>query len=179
MENRINFNKGRIIVAILVVTLMLSLSIWVILDAKIFIRNFLIKEWLIILFGVFATMFFSALLYSLFKILPRTCALIISEEYLIDNSRYEAIGKIRWDEISKIKKIKKNAIQFFFKKGVSERVDNNLLKKFLRWSLNWDYKNSIIISSVALECDIDYLEKKIMQAYKKSKRAPKSPRSSS
>jgi hypothetical protein len=34
---------------------------------------------------------------------------------------------------------------------------------------NWDYKNSIIISSALLECDVDCLEKNFVEAYKKSK----------
>lgn len=173
MENKINFDKERIIYAILVAILFISLSIWLILNPKIFIRNFLMKEWHIILLGAITMISFLALIYSLLNILPRTSALIITEEYLIDNSRYEAIGKIRWDEISKIKRIKKYSIQIFLKKGIIERVNSNLLKKFLRWGHNWDYKNSIIISSVALECDIDYLEKKIMQAYKKNKKTVK------
>ncbi|VXB19607.1 conserved hypothetical protein [Flavobacterium sp. 9AF] len=178
MENRINFNKKRIVFGILFIIVMLSISIWFILEPKIFIRNFLMKEWHITLLGIIAMMYFLALLYSFLNLVPRSYALIITEEFFIDNSKYETIGKIRWDEIYKIKRIKKNCIQIFLKKGIIQRVNNNLLKKFLRWSHNWDYKNSIIISSALLECDIDYLEKKIMQAYKKSKRAPNSPRSS-
>ena len=170
VENKINFDKESVVFAILIVLLFISTSFWFILEPKIFIRNFLMKEWHIILLGVIGFIYFSAGLYSLLNILPRTCALIISEEYLIDNSRYEAIGKIRWDEISKIQRIKKSSIQIFLKNGVIERFNSNLLKKFLQWGHNWDYKNSILISSGHLECDIDYLEKKIMQAYKKAKR---------
>ena len=58
--------------------------------------------------------------------------MIITEEYFIDNSKYEAIGKIKWNEVSKIQRVKKTSIQIFFKKKKKnlETININLLKSF-------------------------------------------------
>ncbi|MVO07749.1 hypothetical protein GOQ30_01060 [Flavobacterium sp. TP390] len=170
MEERINFDKKRIILGILLAIVFLRLSVWFILEPERFMRNFLSSETKNVIFGIVASVFFLAGLYSIVMLLPRKCAIIICEEYIIDRSRYEAIGKIRWDEISKIQRLKKKSIQFFFKEEKRIQSPNdNLLKKFLRWAHNWEYKKSIIISSVFLECDIDTLEMKIKKAYRKSR----------
>ena len=108
-------------------------------------------------------------LFSFFYIAMKRNGIIINNEYFIDNSKYEAIGKIKWNEVSNIKRIKKTGIQIFFKENLNDRLDTNLIKRFLLMMHNWDYKNSIIISSALLECDIDYLEKNFVEAYKKSK----------
>ena len=170
MEERINFNKKRIILGILFGLVFLRLSVWFILEPERFMRNFMSSETKNVVFGIVASIFFLAGLFSIVMLLPRKCALIIGEEYIIDRSRYEAIGKIRWDEISKIQRLKKKSIQFFFKDGKRIQSPNdNLLKRFLRWSHNWEYKKSIIISSAFLECDIDTLEMKIKKAYRRSR----------
>ena len=170
MEERINFDKKRIILGILLAIVFLRLSVWFILEPERFMRNFMSSETKNVVFGIVASIFFLAGLFSIVMLLPRKCALIIGEEYIIDRSRYEAIGKIRWDEISKIQRLKKKSIQFFFKDGKRIQSPNdNLLKRFLRWSHNWEYKKSIIISSAFLECDIDTLEMKIKKAYRRSR----------
>ena len=169
MESVININKWRVLYGITFCIIMLGISIWFISEPKIFVRNVFMREWHIILLGVVVLISFLALLYSFLRIISKSYGIIITEEYFIDNSRYEAIGKIKWNEVSKIQRIKKTSIQIFFKKNLSERINNNLLKKFLLMMHNWDYKNSIIVSSALLECDINYLEKKLVQAYKKAK----------
>jgi hypothetical protein len=150
---------------------MVVISNWFILEPNIFVRNVFMREWHIILLGGISTLYFLILFYSFLKILSRPYGIIISEEYFIDNSRYEAVGKVSWYEISKIKRIKKTSIQIFFKKNLSKNVSSNLLKKFLLVMQNWDYKNSIVISSALLECDINYLEEKFVKAYKKKQHA--------
>ena len=169
MESVININKWRVLYGITFCIIMLGISIWFISEPKIFVRNVFMREWHIILLGVVVLISFLALLYSFLRIISKSYGIIITEEYFIDNSRYEALGKIKWNEVSKIQRIKKTSIQIFFKKNLSERINNNLLKKFLLMMHNWDYKNSIIVSSALLECDINYLEKKLVQAYKKAK----------
>ncbi len=168
METVINFNKWRVLFGIIFCITMVGISIWLILEPNIFVRNVFMREWHIILLGVISTVYFLILFYSFLKLLSRPYGIIISEEYFIDNSRYEAVGKVSWNEISKIKRIKKTSIQIFFEKNLSKNVSSNLLKKFLLMMHNWDYKNSIVISSALLKCDINYLEQKIVQAYKKA-----------
>jgi hypothetical protein len=165
----IKFNKSRVLYGIILYSILIFFSILFIMEPKIFIRNVFMKDWHIILLGVISSTYFAAQLFSLFKILTKNYGIVISEDYFIDNSKYEAIGEIKWNEVSKIQRIKKTGIQIFLKNNLSERINNNLLKKFLLMMHNWDYKNSIIISSALLECDINYLEKKLLQVYKKAK----------
>lgn len=150
MESVININKWRVLYGITFCIIMLGISIWFISEPKIFVRNVFMREWHIILLGVVVLISFLALLYSFLRIISKSYGIIITEEYFIDNSRYEAIGKIKWNEVSKIQRIKKTSIQIFLKKNLSERINNNLLKKFLFMMHNWDYKNSIIVSSALL-----------------------------
>lgn len=177
MESVININKSRVLYGITFCIIMLGISIWFISEPKIFVRNVFMSEWHIVLLGIISTIYFLILFYSFLRIISKPYGMIITEEYFIDNSKYEAIGKIKWNEVSKIQRVKKTSIQIFFKKNLSETININLLKKFLLMMHNWDYKNSIIISSALLECDINYLEKKLLQVYKKDKLSEINPRS--
>lgn len=85
-------------------------------------------------------------------------------------SKYESLGKIYWSEITKIKRVKKQYLRITFRKPIFETRNVFFLKKFLLFMQNWDYKNSIIISSALLECDIDYLEDKILKGYRNYKK---------
>ena len=89
---------------------------------------------------------------------------------MIDNSRYESFGKIEWKKISKIQRIEKYSIELFLNKSVFEDRKINLLKKFLLFMGNWNYKKSIIISSVALDCSVEELYEEINLAHKKDKK---------
>ncbi|WP_026979235.1 STM3941 family protein [Flavobacterium tegetincola] len=169
MEIIIKIKIYRVFIGIFFAIIMICLSIWLISVPKIFIRNVFMKEWHIITLGIISILYFIVLLYSLLNILFRPYGIIISEKYFNDNSKYEAIGEIKWDKVSKIKRIKKTSIQIFFKENIINEVNNHLLKKILLMIHNWDYKNSIIISSALLECDIEFLEEKIVKAYKKAR----------
>lgn len=144
---------------------MCCISLWFIFEPEVFIRNVFMREWHIILLGVISMLYFLILFYSFLIILSRPFGIIIREEYFIDNSKYEAVGKIMWSEVSKIQSIKKSSIKIFLKIKDIDKLDNNLVKKFLRRMHNWDYKNSIVISSALLNCDINNLEEKFLKAY--------------
>ena len=170
MNCEIKFKKKRIILGIIFFSIFLSLSIWFIVNPKIFIRNFLMTESHIILLGLIGVITYIPFLFSFITILPRKVALTITDNYLIDRSKYESLGKISWGDVAKIKRIKKRSLRITFKKPIFENKKMFFVKRFLLFMQNWDYKDSIIISTALLECDIDYLEDKILEAYKNYKK---------
>lgn len=108
------------------------------------------------------------MLYSFLRILFRKKAIIITKEYLIDNSKYESIGKIKWKDISKITRVKKNNIQIFLN---PIRIKTNPLKTFIRFiGPNCEFRKSILISDTLLDCSIEELYKTISKTYKEYKK---------
>jgi len=168
METLIKINKLKVLYGIFFCIIMCSISSWFIVEPKIFIRNVFMREWHIVLIGVISFLYFAILLYSFIKIISKTYGVVVSDEFFIDNSKYESIGKVRWIEVSKIQRIKKTSLKIYFNKNKINRSNNNLLKKILQKMHNWEYKESIIISSALLNCDISYLQEMFEKAYKKT-----------
>ncbi len=112
-----------------------------------------------------ASIFPLLILYSFLRILFRKKAIIITKDYLIDNSKYEALGKIKWDDITKIEKLKKRSIQIFLNRT---SIKTSPLKTFIRFLTNWKYKDSIIISDALIDCSRDELYKIIKEHIYKS-----------
>lgn len=171
MIKEYKFNKKRILLAIFVLLLMLLLSIYFLLEPEKFIKKtFSKKEQIQVLtiIGIIGFFLYSASIFSLLKILPRKYAIQITDEFLIDNSKYESFGKIEWKNISKTQRIKKYSIELLLNESIFNERKNNLLKKFLLFMGNWNYKKSIIISSSILDCNVEELYKEINLAHKKN-----------
>ncbi len=169
MCKEIKFKKSRIVFGLLFSVLMLSFSIWFIVDPEIFIRNFLMEMWHIQLIGIIGVIFFTTLLYSFIKIYNRKWALRITNDYFIDNTKYEAIGKTLWENVEKIQRKKKYTLEIFLKENITSYTNQNLVQKFLLFMQNWNYNKSILISSALLECDIEELEEMMSVAYENYK----------
>ena len=165
-----NFNKKRILLGTFSFLFMLFLSIYLVLEPEKFIRNIFMKEEPIQILGIIGIIFFSTLFYSFIKLFSRKIALQITEEYLLDNSKYEALGQIEWKNITKVKRIKKYSIEFFVNESIFKDKNISLLKKALLFMQNWNYKKSIIISSALLDCSIEELFDNITLAYKNYKK---------
>lgn len=148
---------------------MLYASVYFVISPEKFVRNMFMKTIYIQTVSIFGIVYFSTLLYSFFKILPRKYAILISNDFLIDNSKYESLGKIRWDDISKIQKLKKRSIEIYFKEDFYKVEEINILKRFLTIMHNWNYKKSTIISSALIDSSTQDLFNEIMNAYKANK----------
>jgi hypothetical protein len=120
--------------------------------------------------GIIGVLYFSPLFYSFLKLFSRKNAIKITDEYLIDYSKYESFGKIEWKNISKIQRLKKESIELFINKSFFQNRKMNLLEKFLVLMHNWSYKRSIIISSALIDCNIEELYEDITIAYEKHKK---------
>lgn len=163
MNKEIKFKKNRIFLGILLFSLMFSVSIYFLINPEIFLRNVFMRVEHIQTIGI---VYFSVLLYSFLKILPRKYAIQITDDFLIDNSKYESLGKIKWKDISEIQKLKKRNIELIL---IKDMPKINLLKKFLSIMHNWNYKKSILISSALIDCSIDDLFETISVNHKNNK----------
>ena len=155
------------IVIFLVLTLIITTSFLIYPEGL--AKHCFTKAEYIQLIGVLPFIFSSIMTYSLIKVSFRTKAIVLTEEYLIDYSKYESLGKIKWKDISKIKKFKKNNIELILNKNEFKTKKRNLLKRFLNFMGNWNYKKSVIISSALLDCSIDELFKTISLTHKKNR----------
>ncbi|WCO03577.1 STM3941 family protein [Psychroserpens ponticola] len=169
MNKEIKFKKNRILLGILFFSLMLFASIWFLANPELFLRNVFMKEKHIQTIGIIGVIYFSALLFSFFKILRKKYAIQITDDFLIDNSKYESLGKVKWRDITKIQRLKKRSIEVFVKRDIHKTRKRNLLSKFLAIMNNRNYKESIIISSALTDISIEDLFEGITSTYKTNK----------
>ena len=92
MNLEIKFRKNRITLGIIVSLIFLTFSVYFILKPEIFIRNVFMKILHIQILGIIGIVLFSALFFSILKLYSKKYALCITEEFIIDNSRYESSG---------------------------------------------------------------------------------------
>ena len=169
MIKEFKFNKKRVLLGILIMLVLLLISFFFLLKPEPFIRNVFMKAEHIQILGVIGIVFFLSLFYSFLKLIPREYAIQITDEFLLDNSKYESYGKIEWKDISKIQRLKENSIELTISKAVLKNRKTNLLKKFLRFMQNWNCNNRIIISSALLDCSIEDLFETVTLSYENYK----------
>lgn len=157
------YNKKRIGLGLIFFLVLNAFGVWFIIEPKIFIRNFLMKEWHIQLLGVLAFLYSLLMLCSYIVLLfNKKEAFIISDTYLIDNSRHESIGKIYFNEIYKIERIKKDCLKIVLKESIFKTKKLNILQRVLLIINNWNPKKSIIVSCALMNCEIHDLEASIL-----------------
>lgn len=150
MVQEVKFRKVRILLVILISILMLIVSLSFVFKPEIYTRE-LSNNILIKILGALGIIHHLALTYTLFQIYSRKYAFLISDNFFIDNSRYESLGKIEWKNINSIQRISGNCIQIYLDYNILQNCNVNLLKKYLLFMKNWNYKNSIIISCTLTE----------------------------
>ena len=173
----IKFKKWKILSGVIFFVFMLTVSISFLLTPDRFIRNAFMTAEHIQTIGIMGLVYFSTLLFSLVKLLTRKYAILITDEFLVDNSRYESLGKIRWADISNIQRLQKRSIELNLNQGMLKTSNRNLLKRFLNFMHNWKYNKSIVISSALLECGINELYEVISEAHKESLKLKTTPNS--
>jgi hypothetical protein len=168
MNKEIDIKRIRVIYGIAISLTMLLISIWFILSPDIFIRNQWMKAAHIQTFGVIASVYFTFLLYSFIQIYSRRVGIIISSEYLMDLTRYESLGKIKWSEITSIQKFKKSSIEIIFKEPILKNKKLSMFKKILLYMNNYNPNLRIFISSALIDCSTEELFKYTNDALEKS-----------
>ena len=170
MIKKIKFRKVKILLGAFISLLLFLSSFYFLLKPEFFIRNVFTKVIIIQILGVIGMIYFLALFYSILNLFSRKYAIIITDEFLIDNSKYESFGKVDWNTILRIEKFKKKSIQIFVDENVIKNQKMNILENFLVLMHNWNYKRSIIISNALLDCSIEQLYEEIILAHEKHKK---------
>jgi len=166
--NKFYFNKKRIVFGLVFFATFNIISIWFIKEPEIFIRNFIMREWHIRILGILIFMYSVAMLWSfLILFFRKKEALVISEGFLIDNSKFESVGVINFSEIVRINRKGKNSLEIVLKEPVFKSKRLNLLQKIIHMANNWNYRSTIVVSGSLLNCDIVTLEKAILIAMKR------------
>lgn len=172
MEKRYEYNKFRITISILGL-LMLFIMGWVLVwKLEVFKRGLLIKDF-IALFGMFFLgMIVLQIITFIILLFRMTSAVIITDEYLIDNTKYHSFGKIPWDKITSVSVIKHNngkeSIELFLSIEFSEELKLDILKKILLWFDNYGDKSKIVLRSTFLNINMEELKKNIISTFKKN-----------
>lgn len=170
MERKVKFRKKRIIGGIIFSIVGVGFSITFLFYSETFLRSPSEMPEFMQLLGCITLLYFSALLFSFFTLINREYALIISDDYLIDNSRYESFGKIYWEEISKVRRKGKTNLELVLKEPSVKRKGLSYLKKYLLFMHNWNYKSGFLISSALLDCNINELNSMVNLAYRRWQR---------
>ena len=117
-------------------------------------------------FGVLAL---STLFFTIINLYKRKSAIIITENFIRDNSKYDSIGTIYWHDIIDIRRINNNGIEIFVNKTVLRKTNLNYIKKFLLFMNNWNYNKSVIITTAFLDCNTEETFANIYSAYLNNK----------
>ena len=170
MNKKYYFNKKRILLAILFFLIENAVSVWFILEPEKFIGNVFMTNEHIQIIGFLAFTYSLIMILSLFILLFRKNeALIISNKYLIDNSKFESVGKIYFSDIQEVKKFGKYNIEIILKDSIFKIYKLNIFQKIAYLSNNWYFKRKsiLITGQLMLDCNRDELKKNILKAMKR------------
>lgn len=170
--NKFLLDKNKVFLGVVFLIIFNMLSIGLICEPGIFRRNLIMSNWFRPIFGAIGFLYSLTVLYGHIVLLFRHKeAFIISDNYLIDNSRYESVGKIYYSDIKMIKRLNKNGLEIVLKEPVFKSRELNIIQKLLLIFNNWNYKRSIIVSCAILNCERNVLEKVILDAIKNTDKA--------
>ena len=157
MNKIVRHKKLRITEGFLFSLSFLVISVVFIITPNTFIRNVFSTAEKIQILGSAGVIYFSLLTLSYASLFSRKKAIQITNDFLLDNSKYESLGKIKWQDIYEIKKLKKYSIEITLTPEFFSQTKLNLFKKILTYMHNWNYKESIIISTATLNCSREEL----------------------
>ena len=164
MLKEIYFNKKILIFRYFTLSAIILLSIYVVLNPEVLTNKKYNLPLLNRIMFSFMAIYSFTLLYSNIKIFNREIALRINEQNLFENSSYESLGTINWEDVYQVNIINKRNIEIVINKNIITNSNRNFFIKFLLFMKNWNYKNSIIISTYNLNCEIDEIYNSLIEA---------------
>lgn len=172
-------NKKRLFINLLLLIIGWVLAFFLIINPDAFISTIFKNETIIIISGIVGFLYFTCILISRFIFLFKTqIAIQVQNDFFIDHSSYESIGKINWNNVENISlaetKLGKKYIKIHINKNfLNQKFQNsNILKKALIILKNWEFRSEILIFPHFIEIDIDELYDILTQglnSFKKSK----------
>src|SRR5690554_2783647 len=106
MENDIHIfkvNKKRLFINLLLLIIAWVLAFSLIINPKFFISTIFKNETIIIVSGILGFLYFTCILISRFIFLFKSqIAIQVQNDFFIDNSSYESVGKVYWENVKDI-----------------------------------------------------------------------------
>lgn len=165
MKQEFDFEKKKLFKAIIVFSVFLLISVLMVAKPDFFLTNKFISKYHITFLGFGCGLLSTFYILSILLIVNRKTAIVVTKSYIIDQCRYESLGKIYWSEIKEIKTVKRGDLRLYFKDLNLNDRKISFFKKLLLFIANIEYKNSVIISSVWLKCSNEELEMSIRKAF--------------
>jgi len=175
----IKLNRKGLFINIVLLVIANVITFYMILNSEKFVSTFFRNKEFIFVVGILGFIYFLILLIARCFILINTeDAFIINEKFMVDNTTYESLGKIKWDDIQSIET--KNTfnnnkyIEIKMKSGYRflEAHKLNFFQRILIFMKNWNYKSTIIISHKFLKIkfqDLESIINKCFEEYEKNK----------
>jgi hypothetical protein len=169
MIKEFEFDRRKVLKSLLFFTILLLLSVWFVFEPKRFIMNVFMKEYHVLIIGYSCGLVSALKFISILLIINRKIAIVVTGEYLIDNSSYESLGKIYWSAVKRIQVKPSGNLKIVVEKNELKLEKKTLFQKLLLHIQNLDYKNSVVISSTLLKCSFEELEESILTAFKNNR----------
>jgi hypothetical protein len=171
-ELTIERNKERIVSIILFLIIFNVLSAFMIYNPDFFVSGFMRISFFIFIIGIISFTFTLAMIVShIALLLSKEKGIILTDSGIVDNSNYESLGFIKWEDISHIKTIKQYSGNYLEvtiknkKKYMTNDKKMNLLKRFLIFMNNWHPNETIILSDKKLDCTFQELETMVIEKW--------------
>lgn len=145
------------------------ISAFMIYNPDFFVSNFLKNSLLIFIVGILSFLHsFILIISNILVLVNKQEAIIITNSELIDNSNYESLGAIEWDDIVKIETFSPYSGKYIELtiKNKKKYFKKNILKRYLIFMNNWKPTDTIILNSRKLDCSFEELETLIMTEWK-------------
>jgi hypothetical protein len=163
----IKINNLKLIYLLIIYSIFFKLSLAFILCPDMFVSVLFRNKYILFLIGIISLpiMFLYSISYLLMY-LDKKSGMIVTDEYIIDNSQYESLGKIMWKDVKGITKDNKNLVLIMKNKPeYIKKLNLNVFKKTLIFFKNWSYKTTIILNNSTLDCKQEEFEKIIYSAW--------------
>lgn len=166
MEIRYGYDKFRITASILGFLIFFVMG-WVLLcKLEIFKKEVFIKYFFVLIGVFFLSIMILQIITFTILLFRKTPAIIITEEYLIDNSKYYSFGKIPWNKITSINVIKhsnnRETIELVLSSDFSNQIKLDILKKILLWLDNYGDKSKIVLRNTFIDSEMEEFKNKII-----------------
>ena len=107
MISSYSFNRRKIVLGVLFFMTCVFISILFIIKPNAFVRNFLMKEYLIQILGIITLIYnLTMLIWFIVLLFQKKEGFVVTDAYLIDNSKFVSLGKIFLNDVSEIRRIK-------------------------------------------------------------------------
>lgn len=163
MKREYKFKNVRIVFAVSI-ALLFILGVFVYFFEYIFPKEVIVNSdptfiiLVIILF--FSGCFIMLKIIELFiLLLKKTPAIIVTDKYIIDNSRYYSYGKIPWNKIENLNLITtpsgKKYIELHLEREFYTSIKLNMLKKIMLWFDHYGNKSTIYLRKTFVNCNME------------------------